>query len=77
MAFPSVSALATYEAEDYLIWHQWERSLLVLWMLDTPVKRDAGGVSLERVGEPPHKGGGWGGGLWRGNWDGGQHLKCK
>jgi hypothetical protein len=31
-------APVAYGAEDYLIWHQWEGSLLVLWRLNDPCK---------------------------------------
>ena len=34
-------APATYVAEDYLIWHQWEGRPLVLWRLDVPMWWDA------------------------------------
>ena len=40
-------ALAAYVAEDGLIWHQWERQLLVLSMLDVSVKENAREVRQE------------------------------
>ena len=35
---------ATYVAQDYLIWHQWEGMNLIVWRLDAPEKGDARGV---------------------------------
>ena len=35
--------------EDYLVWPQWERMLLILWTFDIPEKRGAGGSEV-RVG---------------------------
>ena len=32
---------AAYAPEDYLIWHQWEGSPLVLWRVDDPVVENA------------------------------------
>jgi hypothetical protein len=46
-------ALATYVAEECLIWHQREERCLVLWRLDAPEKGDARRMKLEWVG-------GWG-----------------
>ena len=70
---------ATYVAEDGLLWHQWEGRTLVLRRLDAPEKEDARLVKQEWVGgwrstlteakEMDH--------LQRGDWEGGQHLKCK
>jgi hypothetical protein len=45
-------ALATYVAEDCLIWHQWEgRRYLVLWRLDALEKEDVGVLRQRWVGE--------------------------
>jgi hypothetical protein len=43
-------ALGTHVAEDCLVWPQWERMHLILWKVDTPGKRDAGGVKVEMGG---------------------------
>jgi hypothetical protein len=56
--------------------------LLVLWRLDTPEKRDAIEVRQKWVGGWGNtlleaKGRGGMGNSWRGNWEGGQYLKCK
>ena len=74
-------APAAYVAGDFCICHQCEERCLVLLRLIAPVKGDAGGVNQESVC-------GWGcnlqetngrwngsGGLWRGDQEGGQHLK--
>ena len=47
------TAPAAYVAEDFLIWHLWERGHLVLWRLDAPEKEDGREVRPELVG-------GWG-----------------
>lgn len=57
-----------------------------MWRFDAPVKGDARAVRKEwdsGVEEHPHRDKGEGkrgdglGGLWRGNWEEGYHLKCK
>jgi hypothetical protein len=74
-------APAAYVGKDGLIWHQWKgRRPLVLWRLDATARGDTRAVSQEWRGKLPHRGRGRGDGirsLWRGNWEGGQHLKCK
>jgi hypothetical protein len=43
-------AIATYVAEDCLIWNQWEGRPLVLWKLDASAKGHARGMRQEWVG---------------------------
>ena len=43
-------APATYVAEEWLFWNQWEGMPLVLWKLLDPVQGDARGVRQEWVG---------------------------
>jgi hypothetical protein len=43
-------ALATYVAEDCLIWHQWEGRSLVLWRLDAPAQGNARALVQEWMG---------------------------
>ena len=42
-------APGTCVAEDCLVWPQWERVHFIVWKLDAPRKRDAGGGEV-RVG---------------------------
>jgi hypothetical protein len=75
-------APAAHVAEDGLIWPQWEGRHLVLWRLEAPEKGDARGVGQEwedgwRSTLLETKRRGEGESLWRGDWEGGQHLKYK
>jgi hypothetical protein len=60
-------ALDTHVAEDGLVWTQWDRICLILWKLNAPGKRDAGGDEV----------GGWVGGKgdrWVGGQVGGESI---
>ena len=76
-------ALASNVAEDGLIQHQWEGRPLVQQRLVAQAQGDARMVRQECVigwkSTPLEaKGSAEGmGGLWKGNWEGGYHLKCK
>ena len=68
----------TCEAEDFLVWPQWEKLHLILGKLGASEKRDAGGdeVGVGRwVGEHPPRGGVKNSGSRHQEW--GKLLECK
>jgi hypothetical protein len=54
-------ALGTCVVEDGFVWPQCEKICFILWKLDTPGKKDAGGGEVRvggQVGEHPFRDGG-------------------